>query len=220
MHNFFEKWARNMCILPLERKKFLCHIRKLLLNITLRLQKLSLNMKIIWFQVKILAHFIVLLTRMLVLNRLLAHYKMKTAWPLTIQSVKRNHCNVPLSLLYFWQWQPVLYYKDFSQFYRVYFSFSLIHWAIKSLETKTKGGPDGVPSIIFINCCDELSYQISKKVLTTESFQQYGSISKKSNVADSTYYRPISLTVTLRKMTEVLTKDHLVRLLVDKGIIN
>jgi hypothetical protein len=60
--------------------------------------------------------------------------------------------------------------KVSSQFNRVYFLPSLVRRTIKRLKTKTKGGPDGIPPIFFINCCDELSYPLSlflKIVLTT-----------------------------------------------------
>jgi hypothetical protein len=54
--------------------------------------------------------------------------------------------------------QPSDVKKVSSQFNHVYFSSSLVRRAIKRLQTKTKGGRDGIPPIFFINCCDELSY--------------------------------------------------------------
>jgi hypothetical protein len=40
---------------------------------------------------------------------------------------------------------------------RIYFSPARVRRAIKNLNVKTKGGPNGIPPAFFINCCDELS---------------------------------------------------------------
>jgi hypothetical protein len=124
---------------------------------------------------------------------------------------------------------PTAATKVSSQLSRVYFSPSLVRRAIKRLKVKTKGGPDGIPPIFFINCCDELSYPLS--LFFTYSFENsilpnvwlksfITPIFKKGNATDPTNYRPISLTATLCKIMEVIIKDQLVRYLVDKGLIN
>jgi hypothetical protein len=124
---------------------------------------------------------------------------------------------------------PTSVKKASSQLSRVYFSSAMVRRAIRRLKSKTKGGPDGIPPIFFINCCDELSYPLS--LFFTYSFENsilpdvwlrsfITPIFKKGNAADPTNYRPISLTATMCKLMEVIIKDQLVRYLVDKGLIN
>ena len=124
---------------------------------------------------------------------------------------------------------PTSVNKVSSQLSRVYFSSALVRRAIRRLKSKTKGGPDGIPPIFFINCCDELCYPLS--LFFTYSFENsilpdiwlqsfITPIFKKGNAADPMNYRPISLTATMCKLMEVIIKDQLVRYLVTKGLIN
>jgi hypothetical protein len=43
---------------------------------------------------------------------------------------------------------------------RIYFSPALVRRAIKKLNVKTKGGPDGIPPAFFSNCCEELKLSV------------------------------------------------------------
>ncbi len=116
-----------------------------------------------------------------------------------------------------------------SELNRILFTPTLVRRAIRKLKVKTKGGPDGIPPIFYINCCDELCYPLAQ--LFTFCFENsvlpevwlksfITPIFKKGNPCDANNYRPISLTATLCKLMEAIIKDQLVRYLVDKGLIN
>jgi hypothetical protein len=116
-----------------------------------------------------------------------------------------------------------------SKLSNVYFSPSRVRRAIKRLKAKTAGGPDGIPPLFFINCCDELCYPLSQ--LFTYSFENsilpdewlqsiITPIFKKGSASDPNNYRPISLTSTMCKLMEFIIKDQLIAYLLDKGIIN
>jgi hypothetical protein len=60
---------------------------------------------------------------------------------------------------------------------RIFFSPSLVRQAIKHLETKTTGGPDGIPPIFLINCVTSSLIHFpyfSHIVLTTVYFRIFG----------------------------------------------
>jgi hypothetical protein len=112
---------------------------------------------------------------------------------------------------------------------RIYFTHSLIRHAIKRLQHKTKGGPDGIPPSFFINCRDELSYQLS--LFFTFSFDNsilssiwltsfITPIFRKGNSTDPNNYRPIAHIATMSKLLESMIKGQMVQCLVDKGLIS
>jgi hypothetical protein len=101
--------------------------------------------------------------------------------------------------------------------------------AIEKLNSRTKGGPDGIPPSFFINCCDELSQPLSllfalsmeNSFLPSSWLLSYITpIFKKGNSADANNYRPISLTATMCKLMESVIKYQMVQFLVEKGILN
>ena len=116
-----------------------------------------------------------------------------------------------------------------SKLSRVNFTPSQVRRAIKRLNAKTAGGPDGIPPLFFIQCCDELVYPLSQlftysfenSILPAEWLQSIITpIFKKGAASDPGNYRPISLTATMCKLMESIVKDQLLTYLSDKGLIN
>jgi hypothetical protein len=111
----------------------------------------------------------------------------------------------------------------------IIFSTSHVRRAIKKLNAKTKGGPDGIPPIFFKNCCDELCYPLTLlyQLSFTSSFlppEWLGAIVtpifKKGCRSDPNNYRPVALTATMCKLMECIIKTQLLSLLVSKGLIS
>jgi hypothetical protein len=124
---------------------------------------------------------------------------------------------------------PSSFSKPPAKLSYIHFTPTLVRRAIKRLNKRTKGGPDGIPPSFFINCREELCYPLSLLfsccfdhcIIPAVWLMSYITpIYKKGNAADASNYRPISLTATMSKLMESVIKDQMVQFLVDKGILN
>jgi hypothetical protein len=111
----------------------------------------------------------------------------------------------------------------------VIFSPLLIERVIKKLNSKTKGGPDGVPPIFIINCSNELclplsilfSFCFENGFLPADWLKSYITpLFKKGLTTDPNNYRPIALTATMCKIMETIIKDQLLHFLLSEGSIS
>lgn len=109
------------------------------------------------------------------------------------------------------------------------FSPTLVTRIINKLNSRSAGGPDGIPPAFFKNTCSAVSHplafifqllfedgflpQIWRKAFITAIF-------KKGDSTLSSNYRPISLTCTACKIMEAIIKDQLVSHLLSKGLIS
>lgn len=111
----------------------------------------------------------------------------------------------------------------------IVFTPGLVARAIKKLKAKSAGGPDSVPPIFLKSCVSHLAeplafvYQIFFNASYLPPVWLKAFITPIYKKGDSTLpsnYRPISLTCTLCKLMEVITKDQVMSFLLAKGLIS
>jgi hypothetical protein len=119
--------------------------------------------------------------------------------------------------------------KPTSNLARIHFTPGLVRRSIKKLLHKTKGGPDGIPILFYLNSCEELCYLLAllfelcfeHSILPSVWLSAYITpLFKTGKLAEATNYRSVALTCTMCKQMESIIKIQVVSYPVGKNLIS